>query len=184
MSLLVSFLLITAIAVFGVLAAANIEKENSSVDSTNVLAKDQAHDIDNQIWEYVVQVINANNSLMATMNSYSSGTVAEIDFYNASKDFESYAQSMWSATPNISDSNGKKYLESCRDYIIIEQQMAKDIMKYLDDKSNKNLSTVQNDIERCNQAVQIVMSNRGTFLSMYGFTADEIKEITKDMGIE
>lgn len=173
--------------------AANLSTSKSSTDAENsadevvtssALSKEEAQNMDNQIWGYVAPVMKANNDLMNGMTGYSNGSVAEIDFYNASKNLESYARDTWSSPPAITDKGGKKYLDSCRDYIIIEQQLAKDIMKYLDDKSNKNLSKIQDSITRCNQAAGVVASNRGVFLGSNGFTDDEIKEIASDLGIE
>lgn len=177
-------------AIVGISANLSTNESNTgaknSVDETTsaTLSKEDAQNIDNQIWGYVAPIMKANNDLMTIMTGYSNGSVAEIDFYNASKNLASYARDAWSSPPAITDDNGKQYLESCKDYIIIEQQLAETIMKYLDDKSNKNLSKIQDNISRCNQAVGVVASNRGVFLKLNSFTDEEIQEITSDLGIE
>lgn len=165
-------------------SSADVESSANESTTSATLSKEDAQNIDSQIWGYVMPIIKANNDLMAAMTNYSDGNVTEIDFYNASKNFASYARDTWSTPPEITDANGKQYLDSCRDYIIIEQQLAENIMKYLDDPSNKNLSKIQDTISRSNQAVGIVASNRGTFLGLNGFTDEEIQEITSDLGIE
>lgn len=165
-------------------SSAGVESSANESTTSATLSKEDAQNMDNQIWGYVAPVIKANNDLMDVMTNYSDGKVTEIDFYNASKNFASYARNTWLAPPEITDANGKQYLDSCKDYIIIEQQLAEDIMKYLDDPSNKNLSKIQDTIGRTNQAVGIVASNRGTFLSLNGFTNEEIQEITSDLGID
>ncbi len=181
---LVIFIVIpAAIGIFANLISGNpIIKEssttsNNSETSSTVLTKDEASDLDKQIWGYVYPVITANNDLMSIMDGYSEGTISELDFYNATKDFYSYSQEVWGNPPSIDDENGKIYLESCRDYIIVEQTMADSLLTYLDSKKTSSLAKVQENIERCTQAIQIVASNRGTFLGINNFTDEEIQKI-------
>lgn len=165
-------------------AAPSIVKGDNTTATTEspseTLAKEDAQSIDNDIWGYVYPVITANNDLMAIMSNYSSGKVSELDLYNAAKAFKDYTQSAWASPPAVSDENGKKYLSSCKDYITFEEIMAKSILKYLDSKKTSDLSKVQENIEQCKKAVQIVASNRGTFLGLNNFTQEEIKKIVED----
>lgn len=188
---LIAFLIIIGIPVLiGVIANIStgtpiIQKETTASTSaeettTAVLSKEDAQSMDEQIWSYVYPVITANNDLMAIMSGFGEGTISELDLYNATKDFEDYAHKVWSNPPSVSDEYGKKYLDSCRDYIIIEQTMANSILKYLDSGKTSDLSKLQENIERCTQAVQIVASNRGAFLGMNGFTDEEINEIVEN----
>ncbi len=160
-------------------------KESTASSTENevadiALTKDEARDLDKQIWDYIYPVITAHNDLMAVMTSYSDGTVSELDFYNATKDFYTYTQDVWGAPPSTDDENGEAYLDSCLDYIIVEQTMADSLLTYLDTKQTSDLSKVQENIERCTQAVQIVASNRGTFLGIHDFTDEEIQEILNE----
>lgn len=173
----------TVIGIFAnLISGESIIKESTTVsdnleNSDTVLTKEDAINLDKQIWDYVYPVIVAHNDLMSIMSGYSDGAVSELDFYNATKDFYSYAQEVWGNSPSIDNEDGKAYLESCQDYIIIEQTMADSLLKYLDSKKTSDLSKVQENIERCTQAVQIVASNRGTFLGINNFTDEEIQEI-------
>lgn len=162
-----------------------INNETSATDKkTNAeslkLTKEDAQSVDSEIWNYVYPVITANNDLMTIMSGYSEGTVSELDLYNATTEFEKYAQQVWGNPPSVSDDGGKKYLDSCRDYVIIEQTMAQSLLKYINSKKTSDLSKLQEDIERCTQAVQVVASNRGTFLGINDFTDEEIKKIVED----
>lgn len=188
---LIAFLIIIGIpALIGVIANMSagtpiVQKETttstSAVETTTaVLSKEDAQSMDEQIWNYIYPVITANNDLMAIVSGFGEGTNSELDVYNAAKDFEDYARKVWSNPPSISDEYGKKYLDSCRDYIIIEQTMANSLLKYLDSKKTSDLSKLQENIERCTQAVQIAASNRGAFLGMNGFTDEEINTIVEN----
>lgn len=153
--------------------------ENTETLSSS-LTKDEAKDIDTKIWDYVYPIITAHNNLLEVMAGYSDGSISELDFYNATKDFRDYVQETWGNPPSVSDENGKSYLESCKDYIIVEQTMAESLLKYIDSKKTSDLSKVEENIERCTQAVQIVASNRGTFLGINDFSDDEIQQIVDE----
>lgn len=155
----------------------NSPATTAEVTTTPVLTKDEAKIMDEDIWNYVYPVILANNNLMNTLNAYSNNELSELDLYNTTKDFYEYTQSMWENPPDITDPDGEQYLDSCQDYIIIEQTMADSLLKYLDSKKTSDLSNVQDNIERCTEAVKIVASNRGTFLGINNFTDEEIQQI-------
>lgn len=148
--------------------------------TAETLTKEEAQAIDSAIWDYIYPVINAHNQIMDAMTGYSEGTVSELDLYNAIKDYNDNLPKIWASPPSVSDENGKKYLESCRDYIIIEQTLAKSLLKYIDSKKTSDLSSVEKNIEQSNQAVRIVASNRGTFLGINNFTDEEIKKIAEE----
>lgn len=160
------------------------QKTSEETTEEAVLTKDEAKALDEQIWSYVLPVINANNQLMKAMAAYSEGSISQLDLYNITKDFKDYAQNAWSAAPDVTDDGAKQYLESCRDYIIVEQTMAESLLKYLDSLKTSDLSKVQENIERCNQALGNVASNKGVFLSLNGFSDEEIEEISNNLGIE
>lgn len=136
--------------------------------------------MDEQLWEYVLPIINAHNQLMKIMGN---GSSTSLNIYNAAKDFETMCQQTWSAPPEVSGDGTEEYLNSCRDYIIIEQAMAESLLKYIDSSKTSDLSKVQENIQSCSQALITLASNRGTFLSLYGFSTKEIQEITGDLGI-
>lgn len=161
------------------------ESQAGSVNSTDVTdspenAKQNARTIDEQLWEYVLPVINAHNQLMKIMGNESS---TNLDIYNAAKDFEKMCQQIWNSPPEVSGDGAEEYLNSCRDYIIIEQTMAESLLKYIDSSKTRDLSKAQENIQSCNQALITLVSNRGTFLALYGFSTEEIQEITENLGI-
>ncbi len=136
---------------------------------------------DEQIWEYVLPVINANNNLMKIVGNESA---TKLDIYNAAKDFKEFCRQTWSNPPEVSGNGAKEYLDSCRDYISLEQTMADSLLKYIDSGKTSDLSKAQENIQTCVQAISVVSANKGTFLSINGFTSEEIQEIINNSGIE
>ncbi len=172
------FIGIVANLITGELIIKETPSQNTESDySASTLTKEEAKDIDKQIWDYVYPVILAHNDLMNAMTSYSDGSLSDLDLYDAADNFYSYTRSVWGNPPDITDKNGKEYLDSCRDYILIEQSMADSLKKYIDSKKTSDLSKVEENINRCTEAVQIVASNRGTFLGINNFSDEEIQQI-------
>lgn len=144
------------------------------------LTKEEAQTIDSEIWNYVYPIINAHNQIMDGMTGYSEGRVSELNLYTAVKDYNDRLPNIWAKPPSVTDENGKLYLESCRDFIIVEQTLAKSLLKYIDSKKTSDLAEVEKNIEQSNQAIQIVASNRGTFLGINDFSDEEIKKIAEE----
>ena len=55
-------------------------------------------------------------------------------------------------------------------------------LKYIDSGKTSDLSKFQENIKSCTQAITVLATNKGIFLSQNGFTSEEIQEI--DLGIE
>lgn len=163
----------------------NISTPQSSNEIQTEIAeedmKTMAKSTDEQIWGYVVPIINANNQLMTVVGSESSSNV---DIYNAATDFKKLCGQTWNNPPEVSGNGAQEYLDSCRDYILIEQTMADSLLKYLDSQKTSDLAKVQENIQTCTQALNVVATNKGTFLSINGFTTEEIQEISDNLGIE
>lgn len=136
---------------------------------------------DEQIWGYVLPVINANNQLMEIVGNESA---TSLDIYNAAKEFKEFCQQTWSNPPEVSGNGAKEYLDSCRDYILLEQTMADSLLKYIDSGKTSDLSKAQENMQTCVQSISVVSANKGTFLSINGFTLEEIQEISNNLGIE
>ncbi len=143
--------------------------------------KQAAQLTDEQIWGYVLPVINANNQLMKIVENESA---TSLDIYNAAKEFKEFCRQTWSNPPEVSGDGAKEYLDSCRDYILLEQTMADSLLKYIDSGKTSDLSKAQENIQTCVQAISIVSANKATFLSINGFTSEEIQEISNNLGIE
>lgn len=141
--------------------------------------KENAKIVDEQIWEYVLPIINANNQLMKIVENESS---TNLDIYNAAKTFKEMCQQAWISPPEVSGNGADEYLSSCKDYILTEQIMADSLLTYIDNGKTSDLSKVQENIKSCTQAVTVLATNKGIFLSQNGFTSEEIQEI--DLGIE
>lgn len=156
--------------------------ENKSESSA--LSKDEVIALDEKIWGYVLPVINSHNQVMKAMDAYSSGQASQLDLYNVAKDFKEFTRQTWSSAPEVTGNGTKEYLDSCMDYIIIEQTMAESLLKYLDSLKTSDLSAFQENIESCNKALNILASNKGVFLSTNGLSDEEIKEISNNLGIE
>ena len=144
-------------------------------------SKKTALETDEQIWGYVLPVINANNDLMAFIERDS---VTLLDIYNTTKDFEEFCRNTWNNPPQVTGYGAEEYLSSCRDYILYEQTLANSLLKYADSGKTSDLSEAQKNMQSCKQALSIVASNRGVFLSINGFSQDEIQEIANDLGIQ
>lgn len=161
------------------------EINKKSVDSTDVTtsskeAKQNAKTADKQLWDYILPIINSHNQLMEVIQNDSS---TNLDIYNAAKDFKNMCQQTWENSPEVSENGTKGYLNSCKNYIIIEQIISDSLLKYLDSSKTSDLSKVQENIQSCTQALSILASNRGTFLSQNGFSSEEIREIISNLGI-
>ena len=179
-AVLAFFAIYLVIAIMAQFVPDNSETSESTIEETaSQLSKEDAKAMDEEIWNYVLPIINANNDLMNVMANGSS-----LDIYNSAKSFYDLCQTTWGNAPEVSNEDGAKYLESCRDYILCEQTLSEKISDYIDSEKTSDLSEVQDAISRAQQAISIVAGNRGTFLSLNGFTDEEIAEITADMGIE
>ncbi len=155
------------------------DTEKSMEEDTEENTKENAKIIDAQIWEYVLPIINANNQLMNIVENESS---TSLDIYNAAKKFKEMCQQTWISPPKVSGNGADEYLSSCKDYILIEQTMADSLLKYIDSGKTSDLSKFQENIKSCTQAITVLATNKGIFLSQNGFTSEEIQEI--DLGIE
>lgn len=165
------------------------KKDNKNGSDTSIESsispesiKQNAQIVDEQLWSYVLPIINSHNQLMKIMGDTDSYT--DLDIYNAAKDFKKMCQEVWDNPPEVSGNGADEYLKSCMDYIIIEQTMAKSLMKYVDNSKTSNLSKAEENIQSCSQAIIILASNRGTFLAQNGFSDEEIAEVVGDLGIE
>lgn len=185
-----SFLIFFIVCIgFGTVIAVQSEKDSSTPQSESstevpeetVNAKEMAKLTDEQIWGYVLPIINANNQLMKIISNESA---TNLDIYNATKNFKELCRQTWSYPPEVSGDGAKEYLDSCRDYILIEQTMADSLLKYVDSQKTSDLAKAQENIQSCTQALSVVASNKGTFLSINGFSSEEIQEISNDLGIE
>lgn len=136
---------------------------------------------DKQIWEYILPIINANNQLMQIIGNESS---SNLDIYNTAKNFKEICIQTWSNPPDVSGNGTKEYLDSCKNYIIIEQTMVDSLLTYIDSGKTSDLSKVQKNIQSCTEAISILASNRGVFLVLNGFTDEEIKEIVDNLELE
>lgn len=161
----------------------SIEKEVNVFDKAK-LSKEEFGEIDEAVWERVVYVIDAQNNLMNAMEQYADFQISELDFFNYCKETHDYCQNIWMDFPTSKNEDAKSYIKSCKDYIVCVQVTAKSIEKYLDDKTNSNLSEVQDNIARMNRAIQIVASNRGTYLVLAGYSQEEIEELVKALDEE
>ena len=185
-SILIFFIICIGIsAIIAFQASKESSSSQSEIPAETTLtaedAKQAAKLTDEIIWGYVLPVINANNKLMKIVGNESA---TDLDIYNATKDFKEFCRQTWNNPPEVSGNGAKEYLDSCRDYIIIEQTMAESLLKYIDSKKTSDLAKAQENIERCVQAVSVVSSNKGTFLSINGFTTEEIQELSNNLGIE
>ena len=185
--MLILILIFGGSLVFGLLYEYQKQKDGltESVDSVDVTGsseetKQNAKAADKQLWDYVLPIINSHNQLMEIIQNDSS---TNLDIYNAAKTFKDMCQQTWGNPPEVSGNGTKEYLNSCKDYIIIEQTMSDSLLKYLDSSKTSDLSKVQENIQSCTQALSILASNRGTFLSQNGFSSEEIQEIISDLGI-
>lgn len=158
-----------------------VTSENESEESSDAISitKEEAAEIDSEIWNYMLPIINANNDFMKIIESGSS-----LDIYNAAESFADMCRNAWSSAPEVSDENANQYLDSCKDFILYEQIMAESFMTYIDSGKTSDLSEAQKNIETCNEALSVAMGNRGSFLVLNGFTDEEIEEIANNLGIE
>lgn len=154
-------------------------ESQTQTDELEEDTKENARTIDEKLWEYVLPIINANNQLMKIIGNESS---TNLDIYNAANNFKEMCRQAWGNPPEVSGNGADEYLNSCRDYILIEQTMADSLLTYINSGKTSDLSKAQENIKSCTQAVTILATNKGVFLSQNGFTNEEIQEI--DLGIE
>lgn len=157
------------------------ESQNNIETESDEDIKENAKLVDEQLWAYVLPIINSHNQLMKIVGNESS-TI--LDIYNAAKYFKEMCRQTWSDPPEVSGNGADEYLKTCKDYIIVEQTMAESLLKYTDSKKTSDLSKVQDNIKYCNEAIIVLSKNRGIFLTQNGFSNEEIQELGNNLGIE
>ena len=157
------------------------ESQNNIETESDEDIKENAKFVDEQLWAYVLPIINSHNQLMKIVGNESS-TI--LDIYNAAKYFKEMCRQTWSDPPEVSGNGADEYLKTCKDYITVEQTMAESLLKYTDSKKTSDLSKVQDNIKYCNEAIIVLAKNRGIFLTQNGFSNEEIQELENNLGIE
>ncbi len=187
MGCLVVIILFIAFASIGGALTSNKNSSNNSTSSGSSsssvqYSKEDVLADDEKVWNYVLPVINGHNDLIAELSNYSAENALQI--YNKAKDFEDFCQTQWGSAPQDLTTVPDEYMDSCKSYIIVEQTFAESVMTFIDTQKTSDLSTVQDNIERCQEALSIMASNRGVYLSVYGnLTEEEITEIANNSGI-
>lgn len=174
---LTTVIVILALMVIFIFAGVSNETKsrNASAESS-VVTKEEAQNIDDEIWAKVIEVMKINNDLLQGMDGYGNGTVSELDLYDYCKEADKYLGSLSLSYPKNKNENIKPYIDSCESYTLYVQLFASSVVKYIDDPQTKNLSDVKANIESSNTAATLVANNRGVFLSKMGFSEEEIKE--------
>ena len=119
---------------------------------------------------------------MKAIDKFTSGNISLLTFYSYCQDLESYFMEQSLNCDYGTTEEEKTYLSTFQTWAIADQIAAQKIMKYLDSGKISYLDAAHENINRANDAVSTIASNRGVLLVKAGLTDAEIKtKVEKDM---
>lgn len=157
---------------------------NDSKKDKNELSKEEAGKLDKKVWKIVMKVTKANNNMMDAMESYSSGNTSEYDFYSFCKETSDYCTKILSSIPKSKDESAKDYIKSSRNFVTYVDNTARSLVKYLDKKTNQNLSSVEANIESVKIYIGDTTTNRALFLIAHGYSDEELEKLANEVDEE
>lgn len=142
--------------------------------------KSSAQKYDENVWNVLLQIVKAHNSLVKGMDSYTAGNVTELDFYDYCKKVSEYAQKAYDTLPRNKDKDANKYIDACKNYALYLKKTADSLVTYIESKDTKSLSAVKENITNTQQAATIAIQSRAVFLTTFGYTQEEVEQIANE----
>lgn len=182
---LVCIIIFFALAAFvGFMASKSGTATKNKSNSETEFTKDDAVDIDDKVWGNVEVAIKANNEIVNNFDKAVSGEISLVDYYDYCKEASKVLGGNSTKFPKSDNEGAKSYIQSSTQYVIQVQILSDSVVKYIDKAETKNLSAVKSNIEQCTNLIAVVAQNRGVFLSINGFTDEEIKERAEQISVE
>ncbi len=150
------------------------QNETAAVKET---AKNIAIALDGQIYSLVSNSEKATLLLQDSINLFSQGQITVIELYDLAKTAKETQFTLWSSASKLDDDKNKSYIEAVELYIVNNQQVAENLIKYLDKQELKYLSEAKSKLEGSSSYALSVVSERTNYLSGQGFSQSEIDEI-------
>lgn len=135
-------------------------------------SKEQAREIDSQLYSIALSATTKFETLAADMSSGNT-----LDTYNAAKDTKDFAQDCFGRAADQRTDASADYVQAVQNYCVEVKGIAENVMKYLDKMEMKYLSRAQDGIERVDSHFIVISSERQNYLEASGFTDEEIAEI-------
>lgn len=148
------------------------KKDDDVVDK-----KAAAIETDKKIYEIVLAAEKTSNTLNEGMSLVGNGQGSLLDLYDLAKAAKENHFSYYSALSKLQNKKNKDYIEAAQLYVINSQNIAEDIMKYIDKNEMKYLSRAKENMQSVSNYVLALAGTRMEYLSNQGLTDDEIVTI-------
>lgn len=154
----------------------NVPDEEITILPPPVLTDAQKEDvlkIDSAIWDRVLSAEKNYDNLLSAMESANS----LYSLYRFCEDLESLMSTYSSSIGEISDKNAEEYIEYAGLYFYQIGDIAAHVRKYADNNNLKELSKAEDGMQNLNSFTEAVVVARFSYLSVSGFSDEEIIEI-------
>ncbi|MFD2748359.1 hypothetical protein ACFSTH_18920 [Paenibacillus yanchengensis] len=171
------FLLILVIGLNNANQKTDPDQQTEQVVASPEELKEQGLAFDKESWEDYLVLYNHHKAFVHYIDGYADGLIGKLDFYNFAKEFDSVISAATRSFNYGNTEDEKNYLKTFRTFVEAEKLAVKDLIKYLDSDSVKNLSTAQDNIKIAGQAITFIPSDRVVLLAKLGLSEEKIQEI-------
>lgn len=162
--------------------AKNADSSNVSEQTDNESSKDSkttkstaaAIEVDKKIYEIVLASEKSTNVLIEGMGIVGEGGGSLLELYDLAKQVKDNQFAAFSALSKLSNKDNADYIDAAQLFAINGQQVAEDVIKYIDKNEMKYLSRAKENMEATSNYVMAVVTARMEYLASQGLTNDEI----------
>lgn len=141
--------------------------------------KQEAKEFDQKIWTLVQKVDSSTDELFNELQKYSdnSSTANLTTLYETAKQTSEALDTCFYEANDISSESGDLYSNSLTFYIMNRQDIAQNLIWYIDTMDQKYMDTIQERMDNANDLTLDLMQERSNFLQENGFSDKEINQI-------